>query len=73
MYLSRGEMINPGAATPQQRHGANRQTLDKEKTLACRHRTEMHTEERSSGTAPVVWEESTSCSFGAGVKIEPPR
>ena len=33
---------------------------------------EMRTEERSSGSAPLVWQESISCSYNTPIKIEPP-
>lgn len=36
------------------------------------YKAEMHTETRSTGSPPVVWEESTSCTYGLDVKIEPP-
>lgn len=36
-------------------------------------RVEMRTESKSSGTAPIIWQESTSCSYGVVVKIEPPQ
>jgi hypothetical protein len=36
------------------------------------HRIEMRTETRSWGTAPIVWTESITCSYGVELKIEPP-
>lgn len=36
------------------------------------YRIEMKTEERSWGSAPVVWQESISCSYNVSLQIEPP-
>ena len=35
-------------------------------------RIEMRTETRSWGTAPTVWTESITCSYGVEIKIDPP-
>jgi hypothetical protein len=35
-------------------------------------RIEMRTETRSWGTAPTVWMESITCSYGVEIKIDPP-
>jgi len=35
-------------------------------------RIEMRTESRSWGTAPIVWTESITCSYGVDIKIDPP-
>ena len=36
------------------------------------YRIEMKTEERSWGSAPVVWQESISCTYNTPITIEPP-
>ena len=36
------------------------------------YKTEMRTETRSFGSPPVIWQESTSCTYGIDVQIEPP-
>jgi hypothetical protein len=35
------------------------------------YRIEMHTETRSDGTAPSVWQEAVSCTYGIAVEIAP--
>ncbi|HLZ43694.1 MAG TPA: hypothetical protein VKQ11_22190 [Candidatus Sulfotelmatobacter sp.] len=36
-------------------------------------RIDMRTETRSWGIAPIVWQESISCTYGIEIKIEPPN
>ena len=36
-------------------------------------RINMRTETRSWGSAPIVWQESISCTYGIEIKIEPPN